>query len=600
VVDDDGRHREDTAWDGVVSRNTEVARRLEELADFHEAAGDEYKPTTYRRAASNVREYPDAIEDLAAEGEDAVQEIEGVGEAISAKIVEYLETGSITKLEAYREEFPVAMAELTAVEGIGPKTVAKLYEALGIQDLDDLQAAAEAHEIRAVKGFGEKTEQNIRDHIDFAREAQARQRLGDARPIGEDVVAFLESVDAVDVVELAGSTRRWRPTIGDIDVLVGSESGAAIGEALSAWERTTDVIETGETKTSIRLDALRIDLRVVDPTEFGAALQYFTGSKAHNVRLRNHAIDQGKKINEYGVFDVSDVEDPQSGQRVGERLASEAEADVYAALDCEWIPPELREDRGEVAAALAGDLPALVELDDVRGDLHTHTEWSDGHETIASMLEGAAAFGHDYVCISDHAEGPGVFGDNGLSDEEIREQMVAVEAAAEEADVEVFHGIEANVAADGGIGDISEDVMADLDLVIASPHASLGTDAGDQTDRLVAAAEHELVDILGHPSGRLINERPAMEYDPTEVAVAAADADTALEVNANPARLDLWGADVKASVEAGATIVIDTDAHSTAEYALVEYGVHTARRGWAEPADVLNARDADGVRDFLH
>lgn len=583
-----------------MSRNAEVARRLEELADFHEAAGDEYKPTTYRRAASNVRDYPEAIEDLAADGEEAVQAIEGVGEAISSKIVEYLETGSITKLEDLRETYPVEMGELTAVEGVGPKTVAALFEALDIRDLDDLEAAAEAHEIRTVKGFGAKTEQNILDHIDFARQAQERQRLGDARPIGESVVAFLQDVDAVEQVELAGSTRRWCATIGDIDVLVGSTSGAAVGDALGDWDRVTRVIETGETKTSVRMDALRVDLRVVDPSEFGAALQYFTGSKAHNIRLRSHAIDQGKKINEYGVFDVRDVDDPQAGQRVGELLASETEADVYAALDCEWVPPELREDRGEVAAAIAGELPDLVDLADVRGDLHTHTEWSDGQETIESMLAGAAAFGHDYVCISDHAEGPGVFGDNGLSDDDIREQMAAVEDAAATADVEVFHGIEANITADGGVGDVSEDVMAELDLVIASPHANLGTDSGDQTDRLVAAAEHDLVDVLGHPSGRLINDRPAMEFDPARLAAAAADADTALEVNANPARLDLWGSAVKASIEAGATIVVDTDAHGTTEYGLIEYGVHTARRGWAEPGDVLNTRDAAGVRDFLH
>ncbi len=582
-----------------MTRNAEVARKLEELADFHEAEGDEYKPRTYRRAAGNVRDHPDPIEDLAAEGEEAVQEIEGVGDAISSKIVEYLETGSIEKLEDLKEEFPVQMAELTAVEGVGPKTVAALYEALGIQDLDDLQAAAEANEIQEVSGFGAKTEQNILDHIDFARQAQERMRLGDGRPVGEDVVVFLESVDTVEHVELAGSTRRWCSTIGDVDVLVGSDAGEAVGEALADWERSDEVIETGETKTSIRMDGRRVDLRVVTPVEFGSALQYFTGSKDHNITLRNYAIDQGLKINEYGVFDVSDVDDADAGQRVGELLARETEEAVYEALDCQWMPPELREDRGEVQAAIDHDLPDLVELDDIRGDLHTHTNWSDGSESIAELVEGASAFGHDYVCISDHGAGPGVFGDNGLSDADVREQMDEVEAVAADADIEVLHGIETNITSDGDVAEVSEDVLEELDVVIASPHSNLGTDAGDQTDRLVAAIEHDHVDILGHPSGRLINDRPAMEFDPGALAEAAVESGTALEVNANPARLDLWGAAVKSAVDAGATIAINTDAHGTSEFSLVEYGVHTARRGWAEPDDVLNTRDVDGIRDFL-
>lgn len=584
-----------------MSRNAEVARELEALADLYEAQGVEYKPQMYRRAASNVRDYPEAIEDLVEEGQDAVEEIDAVGDAIASKIVEYIETGEIEKLEQLREELPIDMDEITSVEGVGPKTAGRLYESLGIETLDDLQEAAENHEIQELEGFGEKTEQNILDHIGFAREAQKRSRLGDGRPLAEDVEDFLETVDDVECVQVAGSTRRWRPTIGDIDVLVGSTAGEAVGEALTNWERASETIEVGATKTSIRMDRLRVDLRVVDPEEFGAAIQYFTGSKDHNITLRNLAIDQGKKINEYGVFDVSAVDDPQSGQRVGDRLAGEREDEVYDALGCDWIPPELREDRGEVEAAATGDLPDLIGMGDVHGDLHTHTDWSDGDETIAAMLEGAAKFGHDYVCISDHGEGPGVFGDNGLSDDDIRDQRDEIEAARDEvdADVEVFHGIETNVTEDGELADVSEDVLEELDVVIASPHSALGVDAGDQTDRLVAAVEHDLVDVLGHPSGRLINERPAMEFDATELAEAAADAGTALEVNSNPARLDLWGAAVKAGVEAGATIAINTDAHSTGEFGFVEYGVHTARRGWCEPADVLNARDADGVRDFL-
>jgi len=582
-----------------MSRNNEVASVLEAYADLLEAQDVSYKPNTYRRAASNIRDHSAAVEELAAEGADEVQRIEGVGDAIASKVVEYVETGEIEELEAEREKLPVDIEQLTSVEGVGPKTVKKLYDALGVQTLDDLEEAARAGEIQEVEGFGPKTEQNILDHIGFARQAQERELLGNGRPIAEDVRSFLADLDAVERVEVAGSTRRWRETIGDVDVLVASDAGETVGEALTEWDRVDETLDLGPTKTSVRSNRVRIDLRVVVDEEFGAALQYFTGSKDHNVRVRNHAIDQGKKVNEYGVFDVRDVEDADSGQRVGERLASETEEAVYDALGLPLIPPELREDRGEVEAAASGDLPELIEEDDVRGDLHAHTEWSDGDLTVREMVEGAAEFGHDYVAITDHAEGPGVFGDSGLSDADLREQADEVAAAREETDIIVFHGVEANVDADGNVVEVSDDVLADLDVVVASPHSGLGEDGGDQTERLISAVEHPHVDILGHPSGRLINDRPAMEFDPEALAEAAADAGTALEINSNPHRLDLWGSVVQTAVEAGATIAVNTDAHSTSEYANVEYGVHTARRGWAEAGDVLNARDPEGVREFL-
>ena len=583
-----------------MSRNDEVASVLEEYADLMEAKGDAYRPSVYRRAASNVRDAPEAIEDLAAEGPEALDEIEGVGEGIAGHVLDYLETGTFEELEDARAELPVEMDELTSVEGVGPKTVKKLYDALGVRTLDDLERAAEAGEIREVTGFGEKTERNILDHVDFARQAQERTLLGEARPLAEGVVAHLSEASAVDAVEVAGSLRRWRETIGDVDVLVGSEAGAEVGAHLADWERVERVVETGETKTAVVIDEHRVDLRVVVPAEFGAALQYFTGSKAHNVTLRSYAIDRGLKVNEYGVFDVRDVDDPDADQRAGDLLASETEADVYAALDLPLIPPEMREDRGEIDAATAGDLPDLLREADVRGDLHTHTEWSDGDDAVAEMVAGAAAFGHEYVCISDHAEGPGVFGDSGLSDADLREQADEVDAVREEAEIDVLHGVEANVDADGEVGAVSDDVLADLDLVVASPHSGLGVEAGDATERLIAAVEHPSVDVLGHPSGRLLNGRPAMEFDAAALGAAAADAGTALEVNANYHRLDLWGSAVQAAVDAGATIAIDTDAHSPEEYEQLTYGVHTARRGWAEAGDVLNARGIDGLRDFLH
>ena len=582
-----------------MSLNAEVATRFEEMADLLEAEGVEYKPRSYRRAAENVREHPAPIEDLVAEGRDAVERIDGVGEALADKIVEYVETGDIEELAELREELPVDMAALTSVEGVGPKTVGTLHEALGITTLDELEAAAEAGEIREVSGFGAKTEANILENVPFARQAQERELLGDARPVAETVLDRLRRAAPIERADVAGSLRRWRETIGDVDVLVASEDAPAAVDAFLDWAAVDDVIESGTTKASVRARGLRVDCRVVVPDEFGSALQYFTGSKDHNVHLRNLAIERDLKINEYGVFDVGDVADEgEEGQRTGRRIGGATEAEMYEALDLPPIPPELREDRGEIEAAREGRLPTLIEPGDVRGDLHVHTDWSDGTESIGTMIAAAAERGDDYVAITDHATGPGMVGGVGLDDDDLREQTAAVADAAADADVEVFHGVEANVDADGDLS-VGDDVLAELDLVIASPHSGLGQDRETATDRLVAAVEHPETDVLGHPTGRLINDRPGLDPDLDRLAAAAADADTALEVNANPHRLDLNDAAVRTAIEAGAPIVVDTDAHGVGELDYRRYGVHTVRRGWAEADDVVNAAPVGTLSAFL-
>lgn len=581
-----------------MTANEAIAARLEELADLLEAQDVEYKPRAYRTAADNVRSTPDSVSDLVADGLEAVREIEGVGEAIGEKIVEYVETGSIEELEAQREALPVDMEALTRVEGVGPKTAGKLYEALGIQTLDDLETAAEAGDIQAVSGFGAKTEQNILDNIEFARHAGQRSLLGNARAVGETVTEFLADQAGVEAVELAGSLRRWRPTIGDVDVLVATEEPTSITDTVTEWGEVTSVIESGSTKTSLRVSDMQVDIRLVDPAEFGAALVYFTGSRDHNIALRNRAIDSELKVNEYGVFEVTDAERADPDTRAGTRIAGETESGVYESLDLSWIPPELRENRGEIPAAAAGDLPNLVTDADLQGDLHTHTNWSDGDYSIKEMVEGAVEYGHEYLVISDHAEGPGVFGDSGLSDADIREQIEAVQDVGADASIAVLTGIEANITPDGGVADTDPDLLADLDVVIASPHADIG-DGEDRTERLVRAIEHPEVDVLGHPSGRLLNQRPAMEFDPSVIGQAAAENGVALEINANPHRLDLWGSAVAAALEAGATVAINTDAHDPREFTYQRFGVHTARRGWATAADILNTRDLEGLREFL-
>ncbi|MCU4925611.1 helix-hairpin-helix domain-containing protein [Halobacteria archaeon AArc-dxtr1] len=605
-----------------MATNAELAARFEEFADLLEADDVAYKPRAYRRAAENVRAHPIPIANrIDAGDEDAVSDIEGVGDAISAKIVEYVETGGIEELEELRAELPVDMAALTRVEGVGPKTVGTLYRELGIETIDELEAAAEAGDIQEVKGFGAKTEQNILENVEFARTVGERQLLGEARPLADDVLDYLESREPVERAEVAGSIRRWRETIGDVDVLAATADGEAAVDAFLEWESIDDEIESGPAKASVRVGEVRVDLRVVDPTEFGSALQYFTGSKDHNVRLRNYAIDRRMKLNEYGAFDVSEVRrasesrmesrgeteaaaDPGDGpvggdQRAGKRVAGETEEGMYEALDLPWIPPELREDRGEIDAAAAGELPDLLTREAVRGDLHTHTEWSDGNNTIDEMVAAADDLGYDYYCVADHAEGPGVVGGMGLTPAEIIEQVEAIREVDAAADPAVLAGIEANVDADGEIG-LPEAVIEALDLIVASPHSALDQDASTATERLVRAVENPAVDVLGHPSGRLLNQRSGLDFDVHEVARAAADAGTALEVNGNPHRLDLWGGAVQAAIEEGATIAVNTDAHRPATLEYMRWGVHTARRGWAESADVINAWEEDELRAFLH
>jgi len=587
-----------------MSYNDEIARLLSEFADRLEADGVEYKPNAYRRAAENIADHPEPIDQLAATGHAEVEKIDRVGDAIASKVVEYVETGRIEELDELRESMPVDMAALTSVEGVGPKTVGSLYTELDITGLDELEAAAEAGEIREIKGFGPKTEQNILENIPFARQSQQRERLGDARPVADRVLEYLEGVEAVERVEVAGSIRRWKDTIGDVDVLAASADSEAVVAAFTDWEAADDVIEAGTHKSSLRADDMRVDLRVVVPEEFGAALQYFTGSKDHNVRLRNVAIDQERKLNEYGVFDVSGLDsDPEEStaedaRREGVRLGGAAEEEMYEVLGLDWIPPELREDTGEIQAAADGDLPALLEPSTIRGDLHTHTEWSDGRYSIREMAEAAADRGYEFHTVTDHATGPGIIESIGLTDADLREQAAEIAAVREEVDIELLHGVETNIEVDGSLS-TADDVLADLDVVVASPHSALDQDVDTATERLCTAIEHPAVDIIGHPTGRMINNREGLPLDVTAVAEYAAEHDTALEVNANPMRLDLNGEAVRAVVDAGGTIAVDTDAHGPGAFDNVRYGVQTARRGWAEADNVINTWDSDRLRAFL-
>jgi len=561
------------------AENEEIATMLEEFADRLEAKDVDYKPRAYRDAAESVRE---ASQDEL----KAPKTIPDVGDAIASKIEEYRETGRVEELEELRGEMPVEIEALTRVEGVGPKTVGKLYDALGVTDLDELEEAAKKGRIQNVEGFGEKTEKNIFEGIGFARQSAERTPLGESLPKARELVEKVEEVETVVRAVAAGSVRRRKETTGDIDIVVVSDDREATADTVTDWD--VEVIQKGDRKTSFREGDEDVDLHLVESDEFGAALQYFTGSKKHNVETRDIAIDLNLKLNEYGVWKTETEEE--------ERVAGEDEEGVYAALGMEWVPPEMREDRGEVEAALEGALPDLVTTEDVRGELHSHTSRTDGGATLKEMVSGAVERGMDYLAVTDHTEALGVAG--GLTDDELLELVEDVRAIYEESDLRLFAGAEANILKDGSL-DVSDDVLEQLDIVVASVHGAMRMNTEEATERLVSAVKHDDVDVLGHPSGRLINSREGYGYDFDTVLEAADEEGVALELNANPRRLDIRDTQVKQCVEAGVPVAVNTDTHTPSEFDYVEYGVATARRGWAEAGDVLNTRTVEELEDWL-
>ena len=568
-------------------KNQEVARLLREIADYLEIEEVEYKPRAYRRAARSIESTAEPIEDVHARGE--LEAVEGVGESIASKVGEYLETGELEYYEALRADLPVDIEALTSVQGVGPKTAKRLYRELGVSDLEDLEAAAEAGEIAALEGFGERSERNILEHVERARAGAERMLLGRAFPIADELASRLGDAEPFERVDVVGSFRRRRPTVGDLDVLASASDATAAMDVVCEHDDVKEVLARGDTKTSVVVSGdLQVDVRIVDDAEYGSALVYFTGSKDHNIALRNRAIDRDWKLNEYGLFDVADVD--EAGQRVGERIASETEAAVYDALDLPWIPPELREDTGELAAADAGELPSLVELNDVRGDLQVHTTYSDGAGSVAEMAAAADERGLEYVLVTDH--GPNAPIPQRLDEDAFEEQVADVEAANEGSDVTVLQGIEAEITDDGVTTPPA--MLSACDVVVAALHGR----PSDPTAALVDAIEDSAVDVLAHPSNRLLHERDPLDADWDAVMAAASDAGVAVEVNAQPERLDLaWRAieEYRDVVE----YVVSTDAHTTGELDYMHLGVAQLRRGWCEPADVLNTRSLADLQSWV-
>ena len=571
----------------TIVTNIEVAAILYEVADLLEIKGVGFKPHAYRRAAQAIETLPESIADIARRGD--LDAIPGVGKGIATKIQEIVETGDLKYLTDLREELPEGVQYLIRLPGIGPKKAIALSREPGVRTIDDLEAAALAGRIRDLPGFGEKTESNILESIRLHRTAKERRLLGQILPVARDIEQNLRSIPSVRQVSLAGSIRRMKETIGDVDILVTSSDPREVMEVFVTLPGVERVLARGLTKTSVLLaTGIQVDLRVVEERQFGAALQYFTGSKEHNIALRKIAIAKNWRLSEYGLVDLA----------TGRTVAGEDEASVYRALGLAWIEPELREDRGEIEAARAGTLPDLVGYDEIRGDLHVHTRWSEGAHSIEEMAQAARELGYEYIAICDHAETLHIA--RGLSPERLCDQMREIERInrAAEDDFTILTGTECNIGMDGKI-DLPDSILADLDVVIASVHSGFKQTEKEMTERVITAMGNDHVDIIGHPTGRIIFEREPYRIDLPAVFDAAAKLGVLMEINAFPGRLDLSDANCRLAREHNVRFSLGSDAHRRENLRYMEFGVATARRGWVSANDIANTRPLPELRRFL-
>ncbi len=565
-------------------KNQQVARIFFGIADYLELQGVEFKPSAYRRAARNIEGMSQDVEDLWRE--DRVGEIPGIGKALGAKIAEYLETGQVQAYEKLKAEVPEGLVEIMRIQGVGPKTTKLLYDRLDISTVEDLKEAAESGRLARVKGLGPKKAENILRGIALREAYKRRAILGRVLPIAEGLVTYLRARAPVDQITVGGSLRRMRETIGDIDILATSTAPAEVMLAFVGMPEVQEVLLQGETKSSVILnDGMQADLRVLDTESYGAGLLYFTGSKDHNIKLRSLAISRGMRLNEYGVF------------RGDEQVAGATEEEAYKALGLPYIEPELRQAQGEIEAAHRGELPDLITVADLRGDLHVHTNWSDGHDVLEVMVRAAQAKGYEYVGISDHSQSLYIAG--GLKEEEVHEEDARIKDLQEEMpNIRILHGAEVDILGDGRL-DYPDEVLKSLDYAIGSIHSRFTQPEKEMTERVITAMENEFLTILAHPTARHINEREPVALNLPRVFEVAAETGTALELNAGISRLDLNGAHARAAKEAGAPLMINTDAHATVGLDQMKFGVGQARRGWLEAGDVVNTRPLSEFLDWL-
>lgn len=573
--------------------NAEIARLLHELATLTEL--DERDRQSFRARAyhSAVRAIESEPRDVAQLSVDELTAIKGIGKAIAAKIREYADTGTIAKVEELRARYPVGYVDLVRVPGIGPKTVALLKEHLGVQTLDDLKAAISEGKLADVPGLGERTQQNLARELDRLGLVGKERRLpiAEAMPMAEEIVAFLARLPQAERVAYAGSLRRFRETAADVDVLVASTDPAPITEAFTAIAMAREVIASGEKRSSIiTAKGIQVDLRIVDPSQWGAALVYFTGSKDHNIRIRERAVRRGWTLNEYGLFELTD-------EGMGALIAAASEEEIYGALDLAWVPPAMREDNGEVAAAEAGTLPRLATAEDVIGDLHVHTDLSgDGRDSLADMLAAARRRGLHYLATTDHAEDLRI---NGVGREEmLAQRRHLAEVQDEHPDVRILHGAELNIGVAGDL-DYDEDFRRSYDWTVASVHSHFRLDRAAQTERIITAMHDPGVGCIGHLQGRRVGKRPPIDIDVDAILGAAEETGTAIEINSNLDRLDASAEVLLAARGREVVFVINTDAHSTRELErYVHHGVRQAERGWVPADRIANTWDLDRFLEF--
>ncbi len=567
-----------------MNKNQELAKIFDRIADVLEFKGDlVFKVNAYRRAARALQELSADVSVLAEQG--SLETIPGIGRAIAEKIREYLQTGWIAKYEEVSRQVPPALMDLLQIPSLGPRTLARLHRELGVRDIESLKEALDSGRAQGLPGMGVKRVENIRRGLELFQSGRGRLFLGQAYPLAWSLVRDLRRCLGNDEIVPAGSLRRMKETIGDIDILAACRDGRKAVEAFVSLPSVARILSAGDTKASILTqDGLQVDLRVVEERSFGAALQYFTGSKEHNVRLREMARKKGMTLSEYGVFRLKD----------NRYLAGRSEPEVYRKLGLPWIPPEMREDQGEIQAALSGRLPELVEIDDIQGDLHVHSHWSDGHDRIEELAEAAYRRGYRYLAICDHSASAAYAG--GLSPAKLAEQIKYIRRYNAEKGARRFRllsGVECDIRPDGTL-DLPERLLSQLDVVVASIHSAFTRNI---TERLIRACRHPQVDIIAHPTGRLLHQRDGYQgLDLEKVMQQAAQTQTALEINAYHQRLDLSDQQARRAAELGCRLVINTDSHRASDLWMMELGVGLARRAWLTKNDILNCRSWDKIK----
>jgi DNA polymerase (family 10) len=580
--------------------NLDVARILTTLADLLEIQGaNPFRIRAYRNAVNTINSLSRPLSAMVEAGED-LTELPDVGKSVATHVVELFETGKITRMEEVTAEIPETLVELMRLDGVGPKKAKKLFDQLDVRTVDDLEEQIERGAVQELDGFGVKSVQKISRAIEDHRKHTGRFQIHEAERLIAGLVEYVRETPGVEEVQIAGSLRRRKETIGDVDLLARYEGdGTPVVERFVTHDGVARIEGSGPTKGSVVLHSgLQVDLRVIPSRSYGAALQYFTGSKEHNVNVRTRAVREGLRVNEWGVFRVPEGVDPAAlGKEDGEYLAGDTEEGVYAALGLAWVPPVLRENRGEVEAAVAEELPPLVSLGDIRGDLQMHSTWSDGKVSMEEMALACRELGYEYIAVTDHSQVMAMV--QGLTPEKARQQWEEVAEVNERLEgIEILRSAEIDILEDGSL-DMPDDVLAELDVVVISVHLYMDQDRKTITDRVLKAISHPSVDILAHPTGRRINRREPFPMDVETVLQAAAELGVAVELNANPNRLDLNDVHVHRAKELGVPVVISTDAHNPDGLKDMRFGVDQARRGWLGPDDVLNTRSLAEFRTWL-